>query len=125
MYRKSKNIGDFKELKEPMQMKRVKKVARDAGVDLKGVKVKIDRSSDLLGRNLYGHAKGNKITLYPDAFQDTETLVKTLGHERIHIFQEKLFGSPTNSKMLNIFEAGAKASEEGWWAFYKMTTGGL
>ena len=79
LYRKDSNTGRYKDLEELMQLKNVKNVANKAGVGLDGIKVKIDRNPELLGRNVYGYTDGKTITLYPDAFIDTETLVKTFG----------------------------------------------
>ena len=93
-----------------MQLKNVKNVANKAGVSLDWIKVKIDRNPELLGRNVYGYTDGKTITLYPDAFIDTETLVKTLGHERTHVYQVGVFGKPTSTDMLREFERGASAS---------------
>lgn len=117
--------GDFKNLKEPMQLRNVKKVGCDAGIDLKGIKLKIDRNSELLGKGLFGHTDGSTITLYPDAFTNIETLVKTLGHERIHVYQENMFGLLMSSSAVKLYETAARASEAGWWAFYQLTNGGL
>jgi len=78
----------------------------------------------LIGKNLFGYTDGKTITLYPDAFQNTESLVKTIGHERMHVYQVKLFGRPTSSDILFQFEDGASISEDMWWEYYKMNTGG-
>ncbi|OCL26726.1 hypothetical protein U472_08290 [Orenia metallireducens] len=101
-----------------MQLRHVKKTAKKAGIGLKGVKVKIVRDPDLMGRDLYGYAGGNRIQLYPDAFSSRENLVKTLGHERMHIYQESIFGKPKDTTTLNKFEKAAYGSEEMWWDHY-------
>lgn len=44
--------------------------------------------------------------LYPDAFSSKENLVKTLGHERIHIYQQKFLGSPKTMRCYSNFEKG-------------------
>lgn len=51
--------------------------------------------------------KGNRIALYPDAFTNREALVKTLGHERIHIYQAKTFGTAKDTDLLMEFEKAA------------------
>jgi hypothetical protein len=124
LYRKDSNTGRYKDLEELMQLKNVKNVANKAGVGLDGIKVKIDRNPELLGRNVYGYTDGKTITLYPDAFIDTETLVKTLGHERTHVYQVGVFGKPTSTDMLREFERGASASEQGWWDYFNLRNGG-
>lgn len=112
LYRRSSNTGDYSALNELMQIKHVKNVARDAGIGLKGIKIKIDRNIELLGKGIFGYSDGKSITLYPDAFADLETLVKTLGHERIHIYQVGIWGRPTSSEMLKLFEKAARESEK-------------
>lgn len=107
-----------------MQLKNVKKVANNAGIGLDGVKIKIDRNPELLGKGLYGFTDGKTITLYPDAFTDTENLVKTLGHERMHVYQVKIFGKPTSTDILKEFEKAAFDSERSWWEYFNILNGG-
>ena len=105
-----------------MQMREVKAAAEQAGVGLKGIKVKIDRDPDLVGRGVYGYAyeNGKRMTLYPDAFTDMETLVRTLGHERTHLYQFKTFGKAEDTlEGINLYERGAVESEEAFWNYYK------
>jgi hypothetical protein len=120
LFRKTANIGAFEGLSEPMQLRYVQKVANEAGIGLDGIKIKIIRDPELVGKGVCGYAspKGNVIELYPDAFTDTETLVKTIGHERTHIYQVKTFGPATNSSSLMDFEQGAWGSESSWWKFF-------
>ena len=76
-----------------MQMRHVKKIAEEAGVGLQGVKVKIVRDPELIGKNVFGYAHpgGKRIDLFPDAFSNKENLVRTLGHERTHAFQYRAY----------------------------------
>lgn len=87
---------------------------------MQGIKVQIQRDSELVGKGIFGFAspKGNKITLYPDAFQDKETLVKTIAHERTHIYQFKTFGVPKCSDTGGLYEIGAYASENSYRKFF-------
>lgn len=117
VFRKVQNTGDFSGLAESMQLRNVQKVAKNAGIGLDGVKVKIVRDPELIGKGLYGHADANTIELYPDAFTNTEELVKTLGHERMHVYQTRTFGIP-DSTMLGKFENAAYGSEGMWWNYY-------
>ena len=64
------------------------------------------------------------VELYPDAFKNRETLVKTLGHERIHVMQTKMYGSPKDSITCGLFENAAANSEVDWWNCYKSLNGG-
>ena len=124
LYRKESNAGNYKDLDELMQLRNVKNVANKAGIGLEGIKVKIDRNPELLGRNVYGYTDGKTITLYPDAFTNTETLVRTLGHERIHVYQVGVFGKPTSTDILGEFERGASMSEQSWWDYFNFRNGG-
>ncbi|WP_308406248.1 putative T7SS-secreted protein [Streptomyces sp. AC602_WCS936] len=93
LFRRTVNLGPFKGLSVPMQMRSVRRAAREGGIGLSGTKIRIDRNPDLVGKNLFGytHPKGT-ITLYPDAFTDMETLVATVGHERMHVMQFAIHG---------------------------------
>ena len=120
LYRKKKNTGSFKDLDELMQLRNVKDIAKRAGIGLNGIKIKIDRNPELIGKDIYGFTDGKTIILYPDAFTSTETLVKTLGHERMHVYQVAVFGKPTSSNMLKEFEKAAFNSEKTWWDYYNL-----
>ncbi|MDQ3575699.1 MAG: hypothetical protein M3404_12425, partial [Actinomycetota bacterium] len=76
-----------------------------------------------IGSGFYGHtpASGRSIDLYPDAFTNHEQLVRTLGHERMHVYQMRTFGPPGDSKVGNMYEAAARGSEDDWWSYF---TGG-
>ncbi|MDQ0416810.1 RHS repeat-associated protein [Croceifilum oryzae] len=119
MYRRAANTGAFAGLAEPMQKKNVMKVAKEAGIGLDGIKVKIVRDSSLINRGVFGWANpnGKEIQLYPLAFSDKENLIKTLGHERMHIYQARVFGEAKDQKMLMDFEKAAYGSEDMWWNY--------
>lgn len=119
-FRRSANIGKFSALNVPLQKRAVQRIARDAGVGLEGVKIKIVRDPELVGRGIFGHADPRgTITLYPDAFSDTETLVKTLGHERTHLMQFRLFGQPKDLLEAAANEKAALGIEETFWQFFQ------
>lgn len=94
--RRTENVGAFKELKVPMQMKSVKRVVQKYGVSLKGIKIKIQRddenliNSDICG--MAGYESQNRIDLCPLAFRDEEQLIKTIVHEKEHLEQYKEHG---------------------------------
>ena len=125
LYRKTKNTGDFSGLSEPMQMRHIHSVLRELGVDTKGIEFDIIRDKDLIGKGVYGYTfpNGRKVQLYPDAFSSREELVKTLGHERIHCNQIRLFGEAKTIDELREYERAAKFSEDYWWSIYKERTG--
>jgi RHS repeat-associated protein len=120
LFRRGANTGPFAGLKVPMQKRVVADTARRAGVDMAGVKTSINRQDDLVGKDLFGHTpNGRRITLYPDAFQDMESLVKTLGHERTHVMQYRLYGPATDNMDLNVRERAAYDIEDQFWTEYK------
>lgn len=108
-----------------MQKKYVNKIISDMNIDYSGIEVDIIRDSELIGKNMYGYTfpDGKKVQLYPDAFSSRENLVKTLGHERVHCEQIKLFGKARDFAELTSYEKGAYFSEEYWWSEYKKRTG--
>ncbi|WP_280923527.1 RHS repeat-associated core domain-containing protein, partial [Streptomyces palmae] len=117
--RRTTNTGPFADLQVPMQKRYVKRIAEQAGVGLDGVTVKINRDVDLIGRDLYGHTTpGRVITLYPDAFSSVENLVKTIGHERMHVMQIDLYGRPKDLTQEGAWERAAYDSEDQFWNFY-------
>ena len=120
-YRKNRNIQiGLKEYTEPMQLRHVKSVLSDMGIDFEKAKIHIIRDVELAGTGYYGWTNPNmkEIQLYPDAFISREELVKTLGHERVHFEQLKLFGPAKNNEELLYLEKGPRFSEEYWWAEY-------
>ncbi len=125
LYRRGKNIGDFEELEELMTKRNVLKVIDDAGMNFDGIKIKISRDKGMLRRQLLGWTpdNGKLVYLYPNAFKNTETLVTTLGHEKIHILQVRKYGIPLGSEKLVFFEDVAQRSEGLWWARYKARNG--
>ncbi|MFJ8909896.1 hypothetical protein [Amycolatopsis sp. NPDC102389] len=110
MARRTANTGPFAELEVSMQKRSVLRAAKAAGIDLGGVSFKIDRSLDLMGRNVFGHTSlDGKILVFPDAFRSMEDLVKTIGHERTHVMQFRLYGEHTDR---SDWERAAYAAEE-------------
>lgn len=124
-FRKEHNVNEYSELKEPMQMRHVKAVINDMGVDYSDIEIDIIRDEALIGKGIYGYTfpNGKRVQLYPDAFSDREQLVKTLGHERVHCEQIKLFGRSRNDSEAKYYEKGPTFSEEFWWSLYKERTG--
>lgn len=124
-YRKTANTGSFSSLSEPIQMRHVDKIISEMGVDFSNIEIDIIRDEELIGRGVYGYTfpSGERIQLYPDAFSSREELVKTIGHERIHCEQIKLFGAAKDDDELHSFEKAAQFSEEYWWGEYVRRTG--
>ena len=125
MYRKTKNTGAFSGFEELMTQKHVRGVMAEMGIDPKNAKYKINRDENMIGRNIFGHTSedGKVVTLFPDAFTNREQLVKTIGHEQIHLKQVEENGIVKTQEDLIDREREARASEEGWWESYVKKTG--
>ncbi len=68
---------------------------------------------------MFGHTTPNArtITLYPDAFSSRQELIRTLGHERVYVYQTRTFGPAPGHPGNRAYEAGAIASEDSWWTY--------
>lgn len=112
-------------LEEVMELKHVRSVAADMGLELDGAKLQIVRDEALLEQDYFGYTfpDGSRIQLYPKAFQTREQLVRTLGHEYIHLRQVRENGIIKTAAELFEREREAYASEEGWWSRYVKKTG--
>jgi hypothetical protein len=77
--------------------------ARRAGVSLEGIDVQIVDDVDFAAYldwmdNAVARTDQFGIQLGPASFLDEETLVRTLAHERMHVYQIKTFGQDTSSR---------------------------
>lgn len=125
LFRKQHNKNTaFEQLSEPLQLKHVRKVLSDMGVAYDHVKISIERNPELIGSCYYGwtNPNGKEVQLYPDAFASRECLVKTLGHERVHIEQIKLWGPAKTAEEAMYYEKGPRFSEDYWWDEYRRRT---
>lgn len=95
------------------------------GIDYGGTKITIDRREELIGKPYFGWTNPNlkEVQLYPSAFINREQLVKTLGHERIHMEQVKMWGPATTNEESLYYEQGPRISEDYWWSEYLRRTG--
>jgi hypothetical protein len=125
MFRRTANQGAFSDLPVTMDLKTVRSYANQAGVGLDGVKVRIVRDESLVGSGYTGfaHPNGKVIDLYPDAFSSPENLVRTLGHERMHIYQARTFGAPRGSVDLNLNEKAAYGLEDSFVQYWRSQGG--
>lgn len=119
--RKVTNTGAFKVLEEPVQKRRVKEVVNAIGVDYKGATLKVVHDEQLIGTGFCGYTypDGKRVEFYPDAFKDTETLVKTVAHEAKHVAQALLLGETWDSIELGRREAEARSVEVDAWESYQ------
>ena len=126
LYRRKANTTEFSKLKEPMTIEHVRKICQDSGMDYSGVKLIIIDDAELIRSDFLGytHPGGSTVELYPNAFKNRETLVKTLGHEFVHVMQNKLYGPPQDTITGSLFEKEAVQAEEICWENYKKQRGG-
>ena len=125
-YRKNHNTGVFSKFEELMTLKHVRSIASDMGIDLSGSKLQIIRDQELADRPKfmgYTFPDGSAIQLYPAAFINREQLVKTIGHEFVHLKQAKEHGIITSMEDLMEREREAYGSEAKWWDNYYKKTG--
>ena len=124
-FRKKSNTVIFEDYEELMTHKHLRDVLTEMGIDPKNAQYRINRDSGLKGTGIFGHTSddGKVIIIYPDAFQNKEQLVKTLGHEQIHLNQVRKNGKIKTHEELLMREKEARATEEGWWKSYVKTTG--
>lgn len=122
MKRRDKNIGDFSKLEEPMQLKHIKEVCKEAKIDLEGIKIKIQREKSLIDLPFFGSADPKqigRIDLFPGAFTSREELLRTIVHEKVHVEQYKKYGGQHVMENRNKFEEEAYKLEEKWYNEYK------
>jgi hypothetical protein len=125
MFRRIANQGAYADLPVLMDLKTVHSYAQDAGIGLQGVKVRIVRDESLIGSGFggYTHPNGKSIDLYPDAFSSPEELVRTLGHERMHVYQARTFGAPKGALDLRLNENAAYRLEDSFVKYWHLNGG--
>lgn len=100
MLRQSKNKGAFEFLPERMTKKHIREVAKEYGVDLKGLTLVIADDEQYLEQWFWNtgitgradYTTVGRIDFFPQAFTSEEQLLRTLYHERIHTMQFRQFG---------------------------------
>ncbi|GHU60935.1 hypothetical protein AGMMS49975_30080 [Clostridia bacterium] len=117
MKRKTKNIGEFAHLQEPMQLRHVEKIAKKYDIDTKDLTIKIQRDVTAVNLQIYGSSDPKnigRIDLLPLAFSNEEELARTIYHEKIHVEQFKKYGSLYVMENRQRFEIEASRLEEEW-----------
>ena len=123
--RRISNSGAFAHLKIPMQKKAVVQICRKYGVDISGLKIKIQRGEDCLKVDIAGatdYFDIGRIDLLPNAFKDTEQLLRTVIHEGCHVRQLKKYGREYVQNNVIYMERVAKRYED---FFYRRKGGSL
>lgn len=114
MYRASGNKGVFAVLPIRMSRKTIREIAKEFDIDVKHLSFTIDRNEELLGLLYTGRADPEKIggiTFFPNAFTSKEELVRTLYHERIHVYQFRQYGAEYVQNHREEFEEAAYREE--------------
>lgn len=119
--RKTSNTGAYVSLQEPVQKRRVTEIVKETGTDYKGAVLKVVHDEEIIGTGFCGYTypNGKRVEFYPDAFQDTETLVKTIVHEAKHVEQALLLGETWDSIELARREKEAREVEAEAWEQYQ------
>ena len=96
--RRTQNPGVFSQFPERMSKKHIREVAKEYGLDLKGMTLVIRQEEQFLkpswlftGSADYLHV--GKIDFFPKAFSSKEELVRTIFHERLHVLQYREYGA--------------------------------
>ena len=116
--RKTTNTGSFDKLQIPLQKREVLRIAKQYGVDMRGITVKIQRSEKLLALPLTGstdYKSIGRIDLFPRAFENEEQLMRTLIHEKCHVKQLQKHGAAYAQKNLDQMERQAYRFESFWY----------
>lgn len=110
MNRRNKNIGEFSELKIPMQKKAILNVCKKYNVETSSLRFKIQRDEKMLSMPFYGSTDYDdigRIDLFPNAFTDEEQLIRTIIHEKCHVKQLKKHGKKYAQEHLQEMEKQA------------------
>lgn len=116
MNRRTGNYGLFAVLPERMSKKRVREIASEYGVSLKGITIVIDMDTEKLSEFFPYAGRADtqqigRIDFFPNAFRSKEELTRTLFHEKMHIEQFKKHGVEYVSNNRIFFEELAEKSE--------------
>ena len=79
-----------------MQLRAVKQICRKYGVDISGIRIKIQRDEEMLKFLTAGSAAPEdigRIDLLPNAFANEEEILRTVIHESCHVKQFKKYGA--------------------------------
>ncbi len=113
--RNTTNTGAFSILPERMTKKHVREIAKETGIDLHSIKIRIDNNEELLRIPFTGRADYEEIgsiTLFPNAFRSKEELTRTVFHEIIHVNQFRKYGSKYVQDNRAFFEKITSEQEE-------------
>ena len=115
MNRSKQNQGAFSIFPERMTRKHIRQVAKEAGIDLKGLTLNIEQDTEWIRSPYTGRADSEQIggiTFFPNAFRSKEELIRTIYHEKIHVEQFKKHGTVYVQNNRQRFETEAYEKEE-------------
>lgn len=116
--RKEANTGGLKNLKIPVQKRYVTKIASKYGVNISDLNIHIQHKEEFVKLFYCGstdYKSIGRIDLFPNAFRDEETLIRTIIHERCHVLQLKKYGEEFTQLHLDKMEEEAYKFEEFWY----------
>ena len=127
LQRPSANRGIFAHLEVPMQKRAVVQICRKYGVDISGLRIKIQRSEELLRANFAGmtaYENIGRIDLTPHAFTNEEQLTRTIIHEGCHVKQLRKYGREYAQENVLLMERVAERYEEFYWRIARQKVNG-
>ena len=116
--RRAQNVGAFEKLQVPMQKRAVERLAKKYSVKIDDLSIRIQREEAMLDMPYLGATDYNnigRIDLFPNAFTDEETLLRTIIHERCHVLQLRKYGEKYTQKHINEMEDMAYKFEDFWY----------
>lgn len=116
--RRVQNVGSFEKLEIPMQKRAVERLAKKYGIKIDDLSIRIQREEAMLempylGSTDYDHI--GRIDLFPNAFTDEETILRTIIHERCHVLQLRKYGKKYTQEHINEMEDMAYKYEDFWY----------
>ncbi|WP_216912440.1 hypothetical protein [Nocardia noduli] len=104
-------------------MDTIEEYARLAGIDLRGAKIEILDDADTISyldfQCAIARTDAQGVQLGPAAFQDPETLVRTLAHENVHVRQ---YAEGKINSVTRGLEEGAYAAEDAFVETWRRNT---
>lgn len=116
--RRVQNIGLFEKLEIPMQKRAVERLARKYRIKIDDLSIRIQREESMLDIPYLGSTDYNnigRIDLFPNAFADEDTILRTIIHERCHVLQLRKYGKKYTQEHISEMEDMAYKFEDFWY----------
>ena len=101
-----------------MQKRYVQRITSKYGINISDLDIQILRNEEYIKLFYCGctdYDNIGRIALFPNAFKDEETLVRTIIHERCHVLQLKKHGKEYTQFHLDKMEEEAYKFEDFWY----------